>query len=109
MRVVRIETQSSSSRSIDTNLNPAQEEADAHNAPRTTSEMTTEGSAGYQLDINSYMFLKREFKDYRTSLDKLTDWITSKTDTSIRESCCDEDKTIEEWYLAFEQTGSSYE
>jgi hypothetical protein len=108
-RAVRIEARSSSSRTIDTNLSPAQEETDTHNAPRTTSEMTTEGRANYQLDVNSYMFLKKEFKDYRTNLDKLTDWITSTTGTSIRESCCDEDKTIDEWYLALKQTGSPYE
>ena len=33
-RVIRIETRSSSSRTIETNLSPAQEEADTHNAPR---------------------------------------------------------------------------
>jgi hypothetical protein len=89
-RVVRIETRISSSRTIETNLSPAQEEPDTHNAPRTTSEMTTEGRASYQLDMNNYMFLKNEFKDYRTSLDKLTDWITSTTGSSIRQSCCNE-------------------
>ena len=101
-RVVRVETRSSSS------MTP-QDETDIHNTPRTTSEMTTEGRASYQLDVNNYMFMKKEFKDHRSNLDKLTDWITDTTSTSIRESCCDEDKTIDEWYLGFKQTGSPYE
>jgi hypothetical protein len=51
----------------------AQEEADFQKPPRTTGEMATDGMVSYQIDLNNFMYMDKKFKDYRTSLDKLTD------------------------------------
>ena len=107
-KIVRVETRVSSSRTLSDAI-PIPEETDLNAVPRTITEMIIDGRASYQLDLSNYMYLDKKFKDFRMNLDKLTDWITSITASSIRESYCDEDKTMDEWYLVFKQTGSVYE
>jgi hypothetical protein len=106
-KIVRTETRSSSASR--TTATPAPEEVDHETAPKSVGEMTGEGKSNYQLDLSYYSLMTKEFKDYRTNLDKMVDWITSTTSPLIRKTCCKEDMTIDEWYLEFQQTGSAYE
>jgi len=104
-KLVRASTRASSQ----TSATPAPEEVDPRSTPSALSEMTAEGKADFLHDRQEYLELQKVYDKHRTNVTTLSNWIVSTTATAIRESCCDEDKTIDEWYLAFKQTGAPYE
>ena len=71
--------------------------------------MTAEGKADYLYKRQEFLELQKAYDKHRANITTISNWIVSTTAASIREPCCDEDKTIDEWYLAFKRTGAPYE
>lgn len=105
-KLVRIETRQSSSNTLEST--PTLEQVDISSTPRTVGEMTAEGRANYQFDINHYMYEDKRYKDHRTNVTTYSNWIVSTVGTSIRESACDEDTTIDDWYTGLQRIGAPY-
>ena len=107
-RLVRVGTRSaSSSQASPGTLAP--DEVDTNGTARTISELTTDGKENYKLDLTNYIHIDKQYTQFRANHDKLVDWIKSTVGPSIHETCCDVDKTIDEWYEAFQEVGSAYE
>lgn len=107
-RLVRVGTRSASS-SQTTPGTLVSDEIDTSSTARTISELTTDGKENYKLDLTNYIHIDKQYTQFRANHDKLVDWIKSTVGPSIRETCCDVDKTIDEWYEAFQEVGSAYE
>ena len=110
-KLVRTSTRGRSSQASTQTLQgtPVPEEVDLEGHPRTISEITSEGRILYLQEMSAYRFLNKEYKEHRTKVDKIITWITETTSTTIRESCCNEDQTLNVWYKNFLKTGSVYE
>ena len=77
--------------------------------PQSVADLTPESKEEYLADMHAFTYLIREFNQHETNLLKLQDWVINSVSNTFRRTCCLEDTTLDQWYLAFQQTGSAYE
>jgi hypothetical protein len=74
---------------------------DTNHLPITSiSQLTAEAKADYQHDWSAYTFRAKEYKDYQTNLKELIIWTLSTLSTTLCKTCCLENTTVDQWYIA---------
>jgi hypothetical protein len=100
-----VETRASSAATSQTQT----EEIDMINPPTTALEMTAEGRSSYQIDRAFYQDQTKAYDRHRENLTTLKTWVRTTTSAIIRQECCHEDESVDNWYEEFEKYGAPYE
>ena len=104
-----VETRSSSSSTQTETITPAPEEINNGGIARTIAELTAEGKENYKFETSTFMHKEKQYAIHRSNYDKFLDWIKSTVSPAIRTTCCDVNKTPDEWFINLKALGRPYE
>ena len=104
-KLVRVETRAASSMTA----TPVPEEIDLHHAPRTVGELTAEGRINLNFDMQIYLEMQKAYDKHRTNVNTLRKWFLETTASRYHATCCNNNKDLDAWYIAFKEIGAPYE
>jgi hypothetical protein len=74
----------------------------------TIADLTAEGKETFKYDFMIYQEMKKDYAKEAEALRAVREWITKTVNTDYRQTCCQSQKTIKEWFEALqEQVGMS--